>query len=228
MSNFITDIIQNYLFLSYRRRFIDSDLQKYKQHIKGNILDIGGGRKRGLFKIPETKNLKWIIADADKNKKPDIVADAQALPFKKNTFDTVKATELFEHIKNPEKGISECLRVLKPGGFFIFSMPFLNPIHADPFDYQRYTEYKLKEILKNLGNNKIIILKKQGLAFSVIADIVKGWVKNWPLILRYSGYTIIYPLLELMVYAEKIKSVRKSLYLTKFTTGYFSVVKKSV
>ena len=45
-------------------------------------------------------------------------ADAQALPFADNTFDLVMSFGLLEHFENPQKTISEMVRVLKPGGRF--------------------------------------------------------------------------------------------------------------
>ncbi len=48
-----------------------------------------------------------------------ICAFAEALPFKNETFDTVFATFVFCEVKKPEKGFSEILRVLKPGGKLI-------------------------------------------------------------------------------------------------------------
>jgi ubiquinone/menaquinone biosynthesis C-methylase UbiE len=77
-----------------------------------------------------------------KNKQTDVIGNVENLPFKNSYFNIVKAKELFEHVDNYEKGISECLRVLKKGGYFIFSIPFIAPIHNEPNDYQRLTEKK--------------------------------------------------------------------------------------
>ncbi len=45
--------------------------------------------------------------------------DAQSLPFEENTFDVVFSIGLLEHFSDPEKVISEQLRILKKGGVFI-------------------------------------------------------------------------------------------------------------
>lgn len=45
-----------------------------------------------------------------------VVADAQALPFREHTFDTVVATCVFCSVPDPEQGFHELRRVLKPGG----------------------------------------------------------------------------------------------------------------
>lgn len=45
-----------------------------------------------------------------------IVSDAEELPFRSNSFDYVLSFDLFEHLPNPEKCISEIARVLKRDG----------------------------------------------------------------------------------------------------------------
>ena len=52
-----------------------------------------------------------------------IVADIEALPLGDDAFDLVICTEVFEHVKNMPKAITECTRVLKPGGYIILSSP---------------------------------------------------------------------------------------------------------
>ena len=46
-----------------------------------------------------------------------------ALPFQDATFDVVVAGELLEHLRDPKRVVSEVLRVLRPGGTFVASVP---------------------------------------------------------------------------------------------------------
>ena len=46
-----------------------------------------------------------------------------ALPFQDATFDVVVAVELLEHLRDPKRVVSEVLRVLRPGGTFVASVP---------------------------------------------------------------------------------------------------------
>lgn len=54
--------------------------------------------------------------------------DIRCLPYADNTFDFVVAMEVLEHIPNPLKGLAEAVRVLKPGGYTITSIPVQLPI----------------------------------------------------------------------------------------------------
>lgn len=48
-----------------------------------------------------------------------IVAGAEDLPFPDETFDRVWTIHAFHHWEDGDRGIAECLRVLKPGGHLL-------------------------------------------------------------------------------------------------------------
>lgn len=75
--------------------------------------------------------------------KPDVFADAAALPFPAGSFDTVVLFEVLEHVERPRQALMEAARILKSQGRLLLTMPFLYPIHDEPHDYQRYTKYGL-------------------------------------------------------------------------------------
>ena len=51
--------------------------------------------------------------------------DAMNMSFKDDSFDILVSNDVYEHVPDIEKSISEALRVLKPGGKLLFSIPFL-------------------------------------------------------------------------------------------------------
>lgn len=50
--------------------------------------------------------------------------DLTALTFSDNSFDLLITQDVFEHVMEPGKAFKEIVRVLKPGGAHIFSMPW--------------------------------------------------------------------------------------------------------
>jgi SAM-dependent methyltransferase len=50
-------------------------------------------------------------------------ADMMGLPFKDAAFDLVVHSDTLEHVPRPIRGLSECRRVLRPGGFCAFTVP---------------------------------------------------------------------------------------------------------
>jgi len=88
-------------------------------------LEIGSGNypsipiKNGFFlDISETAifNLKKIGGRA-------FLGSVEKLTFPNNYFDCVVALDVLEHVDNDKKALLEISRVLKSGGFFLFSVP---------------------------------------------------------------------------------------------------------
>jgi len=72
-----------------------------------------------------------------------------------NSVDCIICTGTFEHIHSPEIALREFYRVLKEGGIIHIEVPFMQPYHADPIDYYRWTESGLVLFCEKLGFEKI-------------------------------------------------------------------------
>ena len=57
--------------------------------------------------------------------------DLMNLTYEDNSFDLVLSSDIFEHVRKPFAGFQEVNRVLKPGGFHIFSIPFDYPMPVE-------------------------------------------------------------------------------------------------
>jgi len=203
---------------SYRRIQLDRDLEESKDYMKGITLDIGGGRRRGNFKEPI--GVSWVVLDSSPERCPHIWGDAQNIPLRADSVDCVKCTELLEHVEYPEKVIGEISRVLRPGGTLILSIPFIFNIHADPYDYQRFTDQKL---IRMLGDDfNILTVKKQGLYFTVLAYMIKQGILNSKRGIRFF-LCRLFPILDLVVKLDNLRSIRDSKFMSSFTTGFFLV-----
>lgn len=108
---------------------------------QAKILDLGSSIKKRASHI--------INLDIEKMPNIDVVGDGHFLPFKNDTFDAVILEAVLEHVKYPNKVISEVTRILKPGGWICVAVPFIQGYHASPYDYQRYTIYGLESLLSD-------------------------------------------------------------------------------
>ena len=91
----------------------------------------------------------WITMDLDPNS--DLCMDlSQPLPFPDNCVEEIYSSHLLEHFSFPDPMVnflSECYRILKPGGFFKIAVPnariyiesYENPEQFDPEKYCLYT-----------------------------------------------------------------------------------------
>ena len=79
------------------------------------------------------------------------VCDLYTLPYPDNSFDMVAAFDVLEHLKDDKLAIGEIHRVLKPDGFFIFTVPafqFLFSSHDRALQHhRRYSRKMLKDLL---------------------------------------------------------------------------------
>jgi SAM-dependent methyltransferase len=206
---------------TYRRMLLDRELEEARRYMKGVVLDIGGGRRRGSFTAPEAAT--WLVLDSNRDFRPHILGDAQSIPVRSNCIDCIKCTELLEHVEYPEEVIAEISRVLKPGGTLLLSTPFIFAIHSDPFDFQRFTDQKLARMLED--SFKIIALKKQGLYFTVLAYMIKQAIIKSESRLKYI-FRWLLPVLDLVVKLDNSKGVQKSKFMSSFTTGFFVIAVK--
>ena len=131
-------------------RTIEFFLQKYdiKEMFEGKtIIDIGcgaGGKSiyyascgaekvYGLEILEKYRGEAMALAESVGmgEKFEFVTGDSAALPFEDNVADTIIVNDAMEHVGNPEKTISEMLRVLKKGGkIYINFPPYHHPFGA--------------------------------------------------------------------------------------------------
>lgn len=78
--------------------------------------------------------------------KVDVVLDATMLPFKSGSIESIINIALLEHIPKPNYVINEIYRSLKRNGEIFSVIPFMQPYHASPNDYQRFTITGIKQL----------------------------------------------------------------------------------
>jgi len=81
----------------------------------------------------------------------DVFGDAHDLPFCERSFDYVLLLDVFEHLPDAERALSEISRVLVDRGRLVLQVPFMYPIHDAPNDYRRYTEHGLEKLFCDKG-----------------------------------------------------------------------------
>jgi SAM-dependent methyltransferase len=126
-----------------------------KLHARGLLVDIGCGNGRLRELLPDT--VRYIGIDYPTTMalgysgKPDILADAARLPIASSSVDTVVMLDVLEHLAEPGLAVSEAARILRPGGQCLIHVPFLYPLHDEPYDYQRWTRHGLQHLLERHG-----------------------------------------------------------------------------
>lgn len=227
---------RGWLSISYSRRILDRELSRFGDIFQGIVLDVGGRRLGQVQYGPliGQRVHRWLTLNIDQAAKPNLVADATALPLASEAVSVVLCTQVLEHMEQPALAIEEMYRVLRspnpgsglPGGVLVFSAPFLYRIHGAPQDYLRFTEYFLRRSLEAVGF-RIVQLKKLGLLFAVLCDMIKQAISEMqPAPLRWGLGLLFFPVAEMLIWLERSPWIQRSRTLNTYTTGYLVVAEK--
>ena len=155
----------------HRSGYLDKFIQAGDFSNQDSVLDIGTGTGIIAFTVsPRVKGVIGIDASPEmlehaqsKNQAPNVefqIGDVRDLDFPDSSFDKITARMVFHHVlDNIEQGISECFRVLKPGGTFLLSEGVppnreLREWYSEMFAYKEERRTFLESDLMNLVNHE--------------------------------------------------------------------------
>ena len=75
--------------------------------------------------------------------------DLHQLPFFEREFDCVIVQNVLEHVLDPYLCVINILKCLKDSGFVYSEIPFMQQVHAEKFDYTRFTKRGHINLYKN-------------------------------------------------------------------------------
>ena len=187
------DLMNDFMSLGTHRIWKKNLINMMNPSLKSNLIDVGCGTgdigklflentmneqtitcvdpnismiKQGKKKLSKYKNIKWIVAPAEK------------LPVKDNFYDFYTISFGLRNTKNINKSLSEAYRVLKPGGRFL-CLEFSKIQNANlEFIYKNYSkiiplignfivgkkepyEYLIKSIDNFVNQRELILLMKK-------------------------------------------------------------------
>jgi SAM-dependent methyltransferase len=149
------------------RRLIEHYAPVGSNGVRPRILEIGCGSGALLQDLQE-KNTVYGMDVADEALKIcrerglDCVslADVTALPYADESFDTVVAIDVLEHIDDESAALREVNRVLKPGATLIVTVPAFQMLWSRrDVDHHHKRRYSVKEIRRRIREGGFRVLK---------------------------------------------------------------------
>lgn len=130
---------------------IDADLADCKRLLKGRVLNAGAGLRDVSHLVDGELTNQDLTWPGDERTNIQIYSPLHQIPVESNYFDAILCIAVLEHVENPEEVVPELYRVLKPGGHLVLEVPFLQPEHKVPTDFQRYTKDGLVRLVSHHG-----------------------------------------------------------------------------
>lgn len=125
-----------------------NDLHKKLTRRPESVLEIGPGagyvlkgfKDQGVKRVVAVDVVDMLYDDVKNTGVEFIKTDAENMhQVEDKSIDLVISWSAFEHIANPERVYAECLRILKPGGYFLLQF---GPLYFSPWGYHHYSVLK--------------------------------------------------------------------------------------
>jgi SAM-dependent methyltransferase len=160
----------------FARANLHSAMQEFSPMLHGQLLDVGCGSKpyQTLFRVDRYVGLDIDSVTSRTRKQADYFYDGKQFPLPDSSFDAVLCNQVLEHVFNPEEFLHEIVRVMKPGGRLLLTVPFVWDEHEQPYDYARYTSFGLRALLERPGL-KVVRQGKLGADASVLFQLANAY-----------------------------------------------------
>lgn len=173
----------------FARAGLRDAMTEFAPALGGRLLDVGCGSKpyRSLFAVDAYIGLDIDSAMSRQRGVADLFYAGHVFPFADETFDSVLCNQVLEHVFNPDEFLGEIVRILKPGGKLLLTVPFVWDEHEQPYDYARYSSFGLRALLEK-QKFRVLVQKKLGADASTLFQLVNVYlfkvIQGLPLSLR--------------------------------------------
>ena len=155
----------------------------------------------------------------------DVVAGSN-VAFRSNSIDLIISNAVLEHVTEPNLMIDEIFRMLKPGGKAFIYVPFMQPEHAAPSDFRRWTK---NGGIRLLNQFRLIECEVGAGPTSSMLWIMQHWLAMAISFGNKKLYSLAYIMIMIstfpLKYVDKIIPDR-ILRETQIASGYYFVVSK--
>ncbi len=153
------------------------EIRPHMRYMTGVVLNGGCGIRR-----VELTHASYVInLDVAASPQTYVRGDLEHLPLGNQSVDSILSIAVLEHCRHPWLVAREFARVIKSGGRILCSVPFLQPVHACPGDYFRFTPDGLLSLLEDVGFRKIEASSTHGF-FHVLGWLLQEALSGLPLL----------------------------------------------
>lgn len=149
---------------------LEKELEPVTGYLQGKVLNAGCGSRDITSTLLACGATSLDNCDIATDLPGAFTCDLHAIPKPDASYDAILCNAVLEHIRNPDAVMREFHRLLVVGGHLIISIPFLQPYHPCPTDYQRYTVAGMEELAQKNGFAQLAIRPVHSIAQTI------GWI----------------------------------------------------
>lgn len=178
---------ERYWWFRARRELVHALLRKHAPAAK-RVVDIGCGTGITLASLDDAgvgvDASPEALAFSRKRGLHKLAAGSgDKLPLKDRSADVFLSLDVFEHMAHDEDAMSECLRILRPGGVGVISVPALMLLWSEHdvalMHHRRYSAAELREKLERAGFRVVRLTYAVSLLFpGVVAARLLGRLRR--------------------------------------------------
>lgn len=161
----------DYLVLRYLYRDILALLGQLPKPPLGAVaLDVGTDSspyRRDL----ERRGFQVLTLDLNTDRGADLAGTAETTGLEHQSVDLVFCTQVLEHTRRPWVALQEFHRILRPGGFVLFTVPHVWFYHPHPSDFWRLTAEGASALCEDAGLT-VLDIKYQGNSATGLLQVV--------------------------------------------------------
>ena len=147
-----------------------------------DVLDVFCGTTpyRDLF----APDIRYVRMDVDRRYGVPDVESTDLVPFDDASFDVVLCIEGFHYVREPQHGVDEMRRVLRPGGWAIVTVPLMWEYDRATFE-SRYTGHDLARLFQDWDDVEVVENGGRGVTWATVTGdtvdlLEQGLVRRLP------------------------------------------------
>lgn len=139
----------------------------------GALLDVGCG-EQPFRPLVEANHRAYVGMDVVQNasRTVSVLGDLEHVDSSAMPYPLVLCTEVLEHVVDIDLSFRGLRRLTLTGGLVMVTVPFLFPVHMEPYDFRRLTEYGVARLAADHGFS-VVSSERLGTAAEALATLLE-------------------------------------------------------
>jgi hypothetical protein len=122
------------------------------QAAAGAVVDVGCA-EQPFRPLVETRGRAYVGMDVVQNRSGsvDILGPLETVAAPSVPYPVILCTEVLEHVADIDSAFAGLRRLAAPGGFVALTVPFVFPLHMEPYDFRRLTLHGVERLATDHG-----------------------------------------------------------------------------